>query len=197
MQQLICLHGSIGSGKDTAAKFLNKWVHQSFAEPLKKMALAIDPLVRLNDRTYLRLAELVVRVGYEKAKEHDDVRRFLQRLGTEGCRGTFGKDCWVKLAASNMPEDRNCVFTDGRFENELNWIRQSHGVVVNIVGPNRRRKTTEAAQHASEQALPDHLFHYRLYNTGTLAELKKHMTTIARSKTPSVLTTLGEPIELH
>lgn len=197
MQRLICFNGGIGTGKDTAANFLRGWTHGSFAYELKKMAIATDPYVRMNNGEFIRLAELVVRVGLEKAKEHDDVRRYFQRLGTEGCRETFGQDCWVRLASSKTPEDRSCVFTDGRFENELLWIRKAGGITVNILGPNRRRKTTEAAQHVSEKPLPDHLFHYRLYNTGTLEQLKKHMVTIARSKTPKVLTTLGEPIEQH
>lgn len=193
MQRLICFNGGIGTGKDTAANFLTGWVHMSFAEPLRKMALAVNPYVRLNDGTFLRLAELVVRVGWEKAKEHDDVRRYLQRLGTEGCRSTFGEDCWLKKASAETPPDRRCVFMDGRFENELLWIRESGGITVNIVGPNRRRKTTEAAGHASEQALPDSLFHYRVYNTGTLNDLKNYVGLIAKARRPSTIKVLGSP----
>lgn len=125
---VVLFTGLKGSGKDTAAQCLidRGWVGLAFADPLKSMALAVDPIVEVDaaacekmssgslekivgrvmvkvaqgdlSGSYFRLKELVDLVGWEEAKKAADVRRFLQRLGKEGVRDHLGQNTWVDPA---------------------------------------------------------------------------------------------------
>lgn len=135
---IIGLTGYKRSGKDSVANILVEefgFVKVGFADALREMALAIDPVVgaytehsshsdyELHLTTY---SEIVNSVGYEKAKELPQVRRFLQRLGTEGIRGCFGTDAWVealdKRTFSQRDSGVNLAVPDVRFPNEAEWV---------------------------------------------------------------------------
>ena len=142
---IIGLTGRKRSGKSTAARYLvenHGFTELSFAEPLKRMALAVDPRVG-PESDPVRLSEAVGVWGWEEAKDRfPEVRRFLQRLGTEGVRDHIGQDTWVNLAEleiirvirENEQVDQvaesNIVFADVRFENEAALIREWGGVVI-------------------------------------------------------------------
>lgn len=144
-----------------------RYLRVAFADIMKRMALAMDPYVLIFDSieweeelwtfnellsvrrlpgamhddwyhtTTLGLSELVAHVGWEKAKEVKDVRRFLQSLGTEGGRNCLGPDIWVDATfrQSVFPfldpvghedtyiPDARFVFTDVRFTNEIAAVR--------------------------------------------------------------------------
>lgn len=103
---IIGLTGRKRSGKSTAARYLvedHGFTELSFAEPLKRMALAVNPIIGFRStpdgvqRVYL--SDVVHEIGWECAKdEYPEVRRFLQLLGTEGVRDHIGQDTWVNLA---------------------------------------------------------------------------------------------------
>jgi hypothetical protein len=131
------------------------------------MAKAINPTISLRDvpdfiRNSFRCAgvhpetvrytQLLETVGYERAKEVPDFRRFLQKLGTEGVRDIFGEDAWVealenRLVRNGLMEpanednyagvhgDARVVITDVRFPNEAKWIHRCHGTLWRVVRP--------------------------------------------------------------
>ena len=148
------LCGAAGVGKDTLATHLVEaygFARVAFADPVRDMALRIDPYVHTSTKTE-RLSSLVGRVGWEAAKrDYTDVRRLLQRVGTDGVR-TEAPDFWVDLAlAAAAKAERPVVFTDMRFPNEAQAIACRGGFTLRIVGAGDLDGA--AAQHRSEQAL--------------------------------------------
>lgn len=169
---LIGLTGRAGSGKNTVADIICELVPEAeqyaLAGPVKTMALAIDPLIPMKNNVPVRLSELVDFGGWDAAKRIPEVRRFLQRLGTEGVRGTFGDNAWVDLMWTWWEDDspaRVGVLTDVRFPNELDAVDVSIRVErngVELVGDN--------AAHASEQL--DAQVDYVIHNNGTHDDLR-------------------------
>lgn len=99
----IGLTGRATSGKDSVGQILvseYQYTRVAFADALKSMALALDPIVdRLGQETLLhpvRLHALVRADGWEAAKMNPEVRRFLQALGTEAVRDHLGEDAWIR-----------------------------------------------------------------------------------------------------
>ena len=112
MVAAVGLTGLARSGKDTAAAYLvehHGFTRFAFADVMKDAVYALDPLVEVSDpadpdglRMHARLAQLVDTCGWDGAKEYPDVRRLLQRFGTEMGRGLFGEDFWVDLMANRV-----------------------------------------------------------------------------------------------
>lgn len=159
---IIGLSGRARSGKTTAAEYLQReygFEILSLSAPLKQMALDIDPIVDATPH-YERLSRVVEVLGWEFAKDaYPDVRRFLQRLGTEGVRGTFGVNAWVNLAEETIwdeDESINWVIPDVRFSNEAAMVRREGGYVVEV-----RRDSQEhdaPGEHPSEAGVEsDHV----------------------------------------
>lgn len=153
---LIGISGAAGAGKDTLASHLAPfgYVRVAFADPLRDMALAIDPLIGINpwDRaTSTRLSDYVTAAGWDRAKQHPEVRRFLQRLGTEGVRNFFGADTWVRLAEERIADlgDVPVVITDVRYPNEVELVRRLGGLWCHVNRPD----AAAVPGHASETSL--------------------------------------------
>lgn len=192
---LVAMAGRKGSGKDTAAQVLvdHGWEAVSFAAPLKSMAYAIDPLVRVPagvdrrwpDGALLRYREVVDALGLDTAKNTvPDVREFLQRLGTEGVRDHLGRDVWAGLAmgtyrASTAP---GVVITDARFPNEVEHVRAHGGVVVRVIRPSLGVSTD---LHPSERALDDVDLDIDLVNDRDVETLRRRLViALARHGVP-------------
>lgn len=209
MRKIIGLCGHYGSGKDEAAKALVErgWVRVAFADPLREMALAIDPYVVVGDREsgekgidpdklagavvvyggfFVRLSSLVAVYGWDVAKKIADVRRFLQRLGTEGVRNHIGNDTWVQVAERSMPADKNVVFTDVRFANEAAMIRERGGQVVRLYRPGHEPN----CGHASEQF--DFDTDFEIYNADSVEKLHEAILYLAGISTSDPIATPGK-----
>lgn len=171
----IGLVGRARSGKDTVADILVEsygFTKVSFAAPLKAMALAIDPIIDWDADNSWLLSEVIEQSGWERAKDiYPEVRRFLQRLGTEGVRNHLGDNVWVDLAKKTAEAvDGPVVFTDVRFVNEVDLIEdRSGGVCVRVVRP-----SDVGAGHVSESAL-DTIPFFCLDNRGTLDQLPERV----------------------
>jgi hypothetical protein len=162
---LIGLTGKAGAGKDTVADIITTLIPAEvyhFADPVRQMAYVLDPIVCGFDESPLRLSEVVDTIGWNRAKvEYPEVRRTLQRLGTECVRGIFGENAWVDLAAQWWHaggEKRylaypHAVIADTRFPNEAAFIRSENGVIVKVVRPTGAHDLGVNASHASEQEL--------------------------------------------
>lgn len=205
LHPMIGLIGRKRSGKDTAAAYLTEhhgYTRVAFADNVRAMALAIDPIVghvladtraprwavgalrRLWEPAVapIRLSEIVESIGWERAKEIPEVRHLLQRVGTEAVRNIIGDDTWInlsmqqadKLAADGIP----VVFTDVRFENEADAIRERGGILVTLV---RDRSELPPDAHVSERLADSYRADVTVYNTGTLADLHAALAEIAWS----------------
>lgn len=174
----VALMGRAGAGKDTVAGILaERWGHVrvAFADPLRRMALAVDPIITSYKDSqgiaHFRLSELVDVHGWDGAKRaFPEVRRFLQRLGSEGVRDTLGPDTWVRTAHREVwaawQTDRPVVLTDVRFPNEVAYAKR-HGFMVVWID----RPGVYQGEHASEHAVTPDDADVVVYNGGDLTDL--------------------------
>jgi hypothetical protein len=151
---IIAICGPAGSGKSTAAQHLvEKYgaFRYGFATPLKEMV-----------KRALDLSEEQV-YGTQEQKEAVDpryghsARWFMQRIGTDGCRRTFGEDFWTKQCLDMIyrQNPRLAVIDDTRFINEaaavLEW-EQGFVWRLHPVDDERSREHAAAAgAHTSEE----------------------------------------------
>src|SRR5690606_24710806 len=145
------------------------WRRRSFADGVRSMAYAVDPMVRIerpDGTSTMRLAAVVDALGWDEAKHHPDVRRFLQRLGTEGVRQHLGDSTWIDLSMSGA--EVPSVWSDVRFPNEAEAIRQRGGQIVRVT----RRDLDDVPAHDSETAMDDYHVDAVVCNDGTLASLE-------------------------
>ena len=176
----VALYGPAGCGKDTIAAHLVEsfgFTRVAFADPVRQMALAIDPYV--NTETVLerpelispipgitRLSTVVESVGWETAKrDYPEVRRLLQTIGTDAVRSVH-PDFWVELALkAAMAAEGAVVFTDTRFPNEVGAIRYFGGMVARV-----DREVDSIGSHVSESALHEVAPDLILQNIGPIEE---------------------------
>lgn len=178
----IALIGRARSGKDTVGRYLvenHGYVRVSFADALKEMALAANPIVLGNELREdwscedLRLAEAVQRHGWETAKDElPEVRRFLQNLGV--AVRNQNPYHWIDAAEparlAAWRRGRPVVYTDVRFHNEVEHLETEGFMTVSITRPSRI--TTGADTHTSETELENVPTDRALCNSGTIADLE-------------------------
>lgn len=181
----VALMGRMGSGKDTAARLLAEMyghVRVAFADPLRRMALAVDPIIEEDawgNRT--RLSELVREYGWDTAKRREpEVRRFLQRLGSEGVRDVIGPATWIQLADRRIGEvwadDKPVVLTDVRFPNEVGFAQRLGFLRVWIDRPG-----IADGAHASESAVGPNDADVVVTNAGTVDGLSVSLDLALRN----------------
>ena len=184
MSQLIGIGGRLTSGKDTVADYLvdnYDWVKIGMSEPLDEALVILDPLIpvkflRLFTR-HIRYSALHDAVGYTEAKKNHEVRRLLQKLGTDVGRKMFGENVWVDYASRKIDklrsEGKSVILTGIRFPNEAimisgNMMNGPAGQLVWVDRPDI--KDTSLLTHASE-AMGQEVFDIVLVNDGTLLDL--------------------------
>jgi hypothetical protein len=149
--------GYANSGKDTVGDALverHGFVKVAWADPMRMMAERINPIVGWDPDSdqWVRYNDAVARVGYQQAKsDWPEIRRFLQRLGTEAGRGVLGDDVWVNATMARIEADhpgRDVVITDCRFANEADAVRAAGGVLVQVDRPGFEPTVVD---HASER----------------------------------------------
>lgn len=171
---LIGLVGAKRVGKDTYAGALiahRGFTRVAFADPLRDMALRLDPIVdwtRGFTEEPVRLSEVVESYGWEAVKDaYPEARRTLERLGTDAIR-TVVPTFWIDAARAQI-EARTTpvVVTDVRYPNEADTIRELGGKLVRIVRPG-----VERSAHVADNSLDDYEVDVERYNVGTRAELE-------------------------
>jgi len=182
--QNIALIGKAQSGKDTAGKRLvENWAFTrlAFADPLKRMALEVNPYIPTGYGVTVRLEALIADVGWEYAKaSYPEVRRILQHIGQTVRE--LDEDFWLrtlmtKVTAANtwnMP----VVVTDCRYENEALTLRAHGFILVRI----RRPDLVSTDTHNSENALNDFPADVTLINGGSVFDLDTEADTLVRKR---------------
>ena len=141
---------------------------------------ALNPIVVLPGKRQfghtpklVRANDFVTAYGYERAKVmQPELRRLLQRLGTEAGRGILGKNVWVDACLRNAPE--RLVISDTRFTNEALAIKARGGIVVRIGRP----RYGPVNDHSSETGLESFDFDARIENDSTLADFYRKIDVL-------------------
>lgn len=179
---IIGLSGYAQSGKDTVAQHLIDnygFTRIAFADPIREALLALDPTVPdYPALPGIKLSWLVEKSGWESVKqESQEVRKLLQRMGTEVGREMFGQNFWVDQAMSKANGIDNVVITDVRFPNEYDAIKQNGGQVWRVNKLNHQ----PANSHQSETILDDFNFDWSIPNYGTIEDLYAIIDGIMKS----------------
>ena len=181
---LVGITGHKQAGKSTIGNFLAEhygFETIGFADPVKEMALAIDPLIPTDGECilgyYPRLRDVVELYGEDAAKGlFPEVRRLYQRIGTEAGREVLGENVWVDALFHRIreSEQHNWAVTDVRFVNEAKAIRSRGGKVFKVTRPGY-----DGDNHASEREVDAIVADVFAPNDGTLADLEKRITSPA------------------
>lgn len=175
---IIGISGYARTGKDEVAKVLVEefgFERLAFADKLRECVYALNPIVvskDLDDVAWLRhLQDVIDDYGWDGVKETPygpEVRRLLQRFGTEVGRNILGQNIWVDATFMVTDVTKNYIVTDCRFRNEAMGILRQGGKMWRInrpgVGP--------VNDHISEIGLDDFPFDTIIENDGDLTDLR-------------------------
>jgi hypothetical protein len=151
---VIGIHGSLGSGKDTVANIIqliapNAYERYAFAKPLKDAVRAMFGFTdkQLEDR--ILKEEVDPQWGFSP-------RRAIQLLGTEYGRNMLRDDIWIKRAELELLNNRRrgyaTIITDVRFDNEAAWIKSHpNSLLIYVQAPELVRD--EKYNHESENGI--------------------------------------------
>lgn len=128
------LCGHAGAGKDWLCSQLSKnglAVHRlQISAPIKRMLQELNPYVD----GVTRLGDLPG--GFETNKwVYPEVRRLMQRMGTQAGRGVLGENVWIDMAMRSGTAEALNVITDVRFQNEIDAIKAMGGIVIKVDRP--------------------------------------------------------------
>lgn len=175
--RVIGLSGPAGCGKDTGANYLcheYDFVRYAFATPLKAALNAMFGWrgFEWNNRTWKE--EPLRDIGKSP-------RQLAQTLGTEWGRQLVHPDLWLLLAKREIERARECgesgiVFTDCRFANEAQFVRNEGGLVIHV----SRKGCEPVAAHASENGLPERLVDAVVINDTSLEDYYAALHNVVR-----------------
>ncbi|MFJ4960979.1 hypothetical protein ACIP6P_00670 [Streptomyces sp. NPDC088729] len=186
--QHVAFIGKARSGKDTAGqRLVQHWnfTRLAFADPLKRMALQINPYVPTGYGVTVRLESLIADVGWERAKEdYLEVRRILQHAG-QTVRD-HDEDFWVRVLMANVRVadqwNMPVVVTDVRYRNEALTLK-AHGFrLVRITRTSVTGRTRSLDRHRSETELDDFTADETLINGGSVFDLHTLTDTLVRAR---------------
>lgn len=169
--------GYAGAGTSTAAAILAErygYQHIAIADPLKDMALTVDPVIYWDGSGLVRLSQVVKWHGWERAKERPEVRRYLQRL-TAGVRDHISPHTLIALATRRILDAWRhgvpVVLSDVRFPNEVSFARTAGCRLVWIHRPG-------VTDHATEQGVTPCMADTIVDNDGSLEDLAASLGAI-------------------
>jgi len=204
---LVGLVGFINNGKGTAGEILEKeygFKPISFAGPLKDATANIFGWPRHlleGDTDESRAFREKPDLYWSQIMGRDFTpREALQKVGTEGCRNSIHKDIWIHALVRRM-SSRN-VITDVRFYNEMKFIHENDGIIIQIQrgplpewweaarlansNPNEQLHAMDIMKqtgvHNSEWNWIGGPIDYVIQNDGTLDDLKNNLYNILKMK---------------
>ena len=92
-------------------------------------------------------------------------RKAYQLFGTEFGRKHVKDTIWLDLA-----EDENVIWTDVRFNNEAQYLKDKGGIPIKVIAD---RGTTKESSHSSEAGVDESYVSIVVDNTGTIKKLEK------------------------
>ena len=185
--KLLLISGRKGSGKDTLATHLinNSWHSMAYADTLKDALLV---LFNWDKSIFEQSTKELIDTEWGTSP-----REMCQLLGTEFLRERcsflnttiyhpFTKEPFqssfhikrvhqkiLKLLENN--QNCNIVITDGRFPDEIEYIKWMGGTVIKIERPSL--KNNEYSNHSSENQIDKLLYDYLIVNDGTKEDMWK------------------------
>lgn len=175
------IEGPARVGKDTAGKYLNS---RHGLEPIAFAGPIKAALVAMLDLTPAQLD------GDEKETPIEGLgvspRELFQRLGDWG--RSIHPDFWIFAAQRVIGEIRRAyalgfsefppgfVYTDVRYDNEAEWIRERGGTVVHL----RRQAAPKVRAHSSEDGIRPHHTDLTVHNDGAIEELHQQLDVVMR-----------------
>ncbi|MFA5722493.1 MAG: hypothetical protein WC940_02935 [Candidatus Paceibacterota bacterium] len=163
---IIGVTGLAGSGKTT---FVDTF-YDCFPCKINIIKLNFSDELKVIAKIMFHLSDEDVNTQEGKKRYVDDykltVRELLQRLGTEICR-SIHNDYWINCYTHKINENNPQIVLTGdvRFENEVNYIKSTGGIVVKIVRPELKPET-----HISENNVLN--ADYEIINDGSLEDFK-------------------------
>lgn len=165
--RIIGLTAKAGAGKDISGRLLIEALEEkgytatilSFANPLKQVCALLfnwDYERLLNDTDYKEGDTLDDGSPDPACQMLGKTRRVvMQEVGTEAMRNGLHRDVWIiamKLAIARGDYDDYDfgLLTDARFLNELQFVRDLDGTLIQIQRVGGQSTLTEHTQHASE-----------------------------------------------
>jgi len=169
---IIGLSGYAQTGKDTIADYLvknHKFTRVAYADPIREALFELDPIVTIASGVPVTLKPVIDLYGWDEAKTlFPEVRRLIQRFGTEVGRELWHQNFWVRQAFAKFDYHKNnIVITDVRFINEAAAIRGSGGPIWRVT----RNGVEPVNPHSSEVALDNFDFDAVIENNGSLNSL--------------------------
>ena len=162
---IILITGKAGSGKSTLAAIFEE-------HGFKNVALAD----KLKEFTYKCLQVFGIKIDslkdlYEQSTK-TQYRTYLQKLGTECFRETFGDDFWCDVLMNDIRDAPNVVISDIRYENEIEYFKQRFECVVVKIVRNNSILTDSQQHHSSEIGIRDELCDVILNNNSSIESLR-------------------------
>lgn len=178
LPRIIGCIGIQGAGKDSVCKILESVYYykmRGFSDPGYESLYKLDPFIQQYQEN---LRGIVDRYGWETAKRScDEIRVFLQKIGTDCGRDVFGQDCWINVMHDRRMEDGklSTAIRDVRFENEIHYIRHNMGKIIWVkrpgvanVGDTHRSESLDRAKYADAI----------IENTGSLKDLEDRVIEV-------------------
>lgn len=173
---IIGLTGVKGAGKDEAAKVLKGFEILKMAGALKDMLRALLSYQNMDKDTIERMIEGDLKeIPSKKYLGGKSPRQAMQFLGTEFGRNLINKNLWINSTMEKAKNFENVKFTDIRFANEHQAVKDAGGVTIRI---ERETKQDENSMHASELEIMELPVDFVIKNNGTIEELHSEMSVI-------------------
>ena len=193
---IIFINGHINSGKDAAATYLShkhSFSQYAFGDKIREGLYALNPLVILPSKTYLRLTRylrpLVDDCGWDYCKRNiPEVRRLLQVYGTEAGREIHGEHTWSEIVFEQIikewesGKEVKTVISDLRFAPEFEYFQDCVSfdwnlVILHITKPG----VVNVEDHVSESLdvsaiFPEHVI--EVVNDGSIEDLHNKIDAI-------------------
>jgi hypothetical protein len=173
---LVGFGGRKRSGKDAAAWTLEHFYgfhRESFSVAIDLAAREFDPIIEQRDGRLVHYAEYVDEVcngDFTLAKEHLEVRRFLEKVG--GFGRSIVPDVWVNRAEQRVVDTlatgKNFALTGVRFPEEIAMVRRHGGLSIWISRPGYEDLSST---EVTENSVGPEDFDLVIVNEGTLDDL--------------------------
>lgn len=200
---LIGVVGFAGSGKGTIGDILIKdhqFVRLSFADALKDAVSVIfgwdRQMLEGDTKESREWREKVDPWWSDKFGYQVTPRLMMQKMGTEAGRNVFNDEIWIHTVARRLKDYENVVIPDVRFKNEIDFIINNGGFIVQVTRgknpkwydtafmANKEQNTDlmiDYPIHYSEWAWIGHHRDYLIDNNGSLVMLEsdiKHLLKV-------------------